>query len=165
MPKPPKTLNNMEKHLTQAEREAREAAEVAVLPDRVRVELKPPKYVKADKTAKKYWASILERMEGLSLLDDLDAEILGVYCSMLSRRDATQEVFDSALAESKGLSGEDRIETVEKLGDLQTKLQTLEKTILTYADKLGLTPTGRAHLARKRAAAAAVSPDDDLFGD
>ena len=48
-----------------------------------------------------------------------------------------------------------------------TKLQGQERSILQYADKLGLTPTGRVHLARKRAAQAngEVGDDDDLFGD
>jgi hypothetical protein len=45
------------------------------------------------------------------------------------------------------------------------KLQTLERNLLTYADKLGLTPTGRVRLAQKRAEAATFDPDGDLYGD
>nr|DAH46644.1 MAG TPA: terminase small subunit [Caudoviricetes sp.] len=44
------------------------------------------------------------------------------------------------------------------------KLQKLEKSILSYAKDLGLTPAGRAQLARKRAAAVEVDPDADLYG-
>ena len=46
-------------------------------------------------------------------------------------------------------------------------MQSLERNILQYAEKLGLTPSGRVRLAQKRAAAAAENkdPDGDLFGD
>jgi len=48
------------------------------------------------------------------------------------------------------------------------KMQSLERNILQYAEKLGLTPSGRVRLAQKRAQAAAAAqadPDGDLFGD
>ena len=52
---------------------------------------------------------------------------------------------------------------------VSAKMTTLEKTILQYADKLGLTPSGRVRLAQRRAAAAAAAaamdPDGDLYGD
>ena len=48
---------------------------------------------------------------------------------------------------------------------LTGKLQALERNLLQYAEKLGLTPTGRVRLAQKRAQAAAPEPDGDLFGD
>ena len=55
---------------------------------------------------------------------------------------------------------------VSKLDTLTGKLQALERNLLQYADKLGLTPAGRVRLAQKRAQAAAdPQPDDDLFGD
>lgn len=168
MPGRVKTLDSMDKHLTKGEIEAREQAEAAVIPDRAKARLEPPAHLKgkaADKRAVRYWKSILKRMEGLAILDDLDAETLGIYCSMLSRRDATQEVFNAALDESLHLEGDKRVEALGKLGDLQVKLQALEKTILSYADKLGLTPSGRVSLARKRATAADQTPADDLFGD
>lgn len=169
MPKAAKTLDNMSKNLTKAERSAREEAEAAVMPERTVVKLKPPAYVRSDKVAAKYWRGILKRMEGISLLDDLDTEILAVYCSMLSRRDATQAMFASLLKESEadGLDGESRVAILGKMDGLMVKLQGQERSILQYADKLGLTPSGRVHLARKRAAKAAgeVGDDDDLFGD
>ena len=46
---------------------------------------------------------------------------------------------------------------------LMAELGKLEKSILGYAKDLGLTPGGRAQLAKKRAGAAA-EPDADLFG-
>lgn len=169
MPKPAKSLDNMTKHLTKAEQSIRAEAEAATMPDRPSVKLKPPAYVRNDKVAAKYWRGILKRMEGISLLDDLDTEILAVYCSMLSRRDATQALFASLLEESEAddLDAKGRVDILGKLDSLMLKLQGQERSILQYADKLGLTPSGRVHLARKRAAKAAgeVGDDDDLFGD
>lgn len=169
MPKPVKTLENMAKHMTKAEQSIRADAETATLPNRPSVKLKPPAYVRADKTAAKYWREILKRMEGISLLDDLDTEILGVYCAMLSRRDTTQALFAAVLdqSEAQELDGETRVAVLGKLDGLMAKLQGQERSILQYADKLGLTPSGRVHLARKRAAKAAGEAEeaDDLFGD
>lgn len=169
MPKRAKASENMTKHSTKAEREAREEAEQALLPERPRVKLTAPAYVRSDKIAAKYWRGILKRMEGISLLDDLDTEILAVYCSMLSRRDATQALFASLLkkSETDDLEADARVAILGKMDNLMTKLQGQERSILQYADKLGLTPAGRVALARKRAAKAAGSPgeDDDLFGD
>ena len=59
----------------------------------------------------------------------------------------------------------DRVEAVGKLDALTGKLQALERNILQYAEKLGLTPSGRVRLAQRRAQEAAAEPDDDLFGD
>ena len=68
-------------------------------------------------------------------------------------------------------SAEDDPEAVEaaaaRLDAVSGKMQSLERNILQYAEKLGLTPSGRVRLAQKRAAAAAENkdPDGDLFGD
>ena len=169
MPSKPKTLDAMSKHLTKEELSAQVAAEAATLPDRPEVKLKQPSALKGDSAAQKYWKAILSRMEGISILDDLDSEILGVYCSMLSRRDTTQKVYADLLKESKSskLSADERVDLIEKLDGIISKLQAHERTILQYADKLGLTPAGRVSLARKRAQQAAgdTNPADDLFGD
>lgn len=42
-----------------------------------------------------------------------------------------------------------------KLDAVSGKMQSLERNILQYAEKLGLTPSGRVRLAQKRAQAAA----------
>lgn len=169
MAKQAKTLDVMSKNLTKAERTARDEAEAAVMPDRSRVNLKTPAYVRSDKAAAKYWRSILKRMEGISLLDDLDTEILAVYCSMLSRRDATQAMYAVLLREAEGeeLDSEAVVAALGKMEGLLVKLQGQERSILQYADKLGLTPSGRVALSRKRAAKVGgeVGDPDDLFGD
>lgn len=170
MPTPPKALDNMAKKLSQAERQARAEAERDLMPDRSDIKLVPPSYIaRGDNKALKYWNSILERMEGISLLDDLDAEVLGVYCSMLSRRDATQAMYKRLLKESKAkdLSPETLASIMGKLDSMLKQLQSQERTILQYADKLGLTPSGRVSLARKRAANVTEDsdPDADLYGN
>ena len=195
MPSAVKNSANMTKHLTQAELEARRQAEDEVLPQRRRTKLKKPGFVAGNKAANAYWNQILGRMEGLALLDDLDSEMLAGYCSMLARRDQTITLIsqlmdrlgvagavDAGKARKKKLSAmtdgewessaappemtaDELIEAVSKLDTLTGKLQALERNLLQYAEKLGLTPTGRVRLAQKRAQAAAPEPDGDLFGD
>ena len=64
------------------------------------------------------------------------------------------------------MTPDELIEAVSKLDTMTGKLQALERNLLQYAEKLGLTPSGRVRLAQKRAQAAAEpEPDDDLFGD
>ncbi len=161
-----KHSENMVKHLTKAELEARKAAEDAVMPERKAV-LKVPKSLHNDAAAKRYWKSILERMDGLAILDDLDGEMLAVYCSALSRRDSLNALCRALIANmEKEPSAGHRLEMTDRLDGLIGKLQGHEKTLLSYADKLGMTPEARARLARKRAAQeTARDPDDDLFGD
>lgn len=168
MPAQAKTLDNMDKHLTEAEREAREAAEDAVLPQREKIVLKSPTVVNADARAKKYWESILKRMDGLAILDDLDSEMLAGYVLMLSRRDRLAKVNQELMAAAKAKKDpEAMLEAVDKLDSLTGKLQALERNLMNYAEKLGLTPSGRVRLAQKRARAAVEDqdPDADLFGD
>ena len=59
MPAAVKASENMSKHLTKAEREVREQAEAAVLPDRGRAaKLKKPAIVSSSKRANAYWNQI-----------------------------------------------------------------------------------------------------------
>lgn len=166
MPANVKSLENQEKHLTKAEVEAREAAEAEILPTRT-AQLKLPRTLNKDPGAKRYWKSILDRMEGLAILDDLDSEMLVVYCSALSRKDSLQALCRELMAQAdKESNPEVRLELVEKLDGLLTKVQNHEKTLLSFANNLGMTPEARVRLARKRAAKAAnPEPADDLFGD
>lgn len=197
MPTAAKPTENMSKHLTQSEREAREQAEADVLPDRGREpKLKKPAIVSSNKRANAYWNQILKQMDGLVLLDDLDSTVLAGYCSMLARRDQTALLVsqlmdrlgvkdaveigakrrkkDSALSDQEwedsakskpAMTPDELVEAVGKLDALTGKLQSLERNVLQYADKLGLTPAGRVRLAQKRSAAMGEAQTDDLFGD
>ena len=67
MPAPVKATENMNKHLTDAEQQARQAAEDALLPKRDKITLKPPAYINKDKDARRYWTLTLKRLEGVAL--------------------------------------------------------------------------------------------------
>lgn len=164
MPTPVSRVDNMAKHLTNEEKAAREAAEKSVR--RECVSLTKPAFVVG--SAKKYWEQTLARMEGIELLDDLDSETLGLYCDQLARRDELERLRKQAVREyRRRMKADDAPKALEFLGQadgLAGKVASLERQILQYADKLGLTPSGRFRIARKRAGAIATDPDDDLFG-
>ncbi|MBQ4426638.1 MAG: P27 family phage terminase small subunit [Oscillospiraceae bacterium] len=168
MPKSPKPVENMTKHLTQDEREARTAAEEEFIPRRAEVILIMPPGMSLK--AKTYWKSILQRLEdsGTMLLDDLDSETFGLYCNLLARRDRLDSVCNqlmSRLSKAKD-SADQNLEVIEKLDGVMAKLSKMETLILQYAEKLGMTPSGRIRLAQKKAAKIAADLDtDDLFGD
>ena len=171
MPTPAKPLENMNKNLTDEERQLREQAEEGVIPDRGRESrMEKPAIMTKNAAAGRYWRKVLERMDGLVILGDLDSDALGVYCVMMARYEAQCRLLAQA---AKGLKeARDDPEAVEeaaaRLDAVSGKMQSLERNILQYAEKLGLTPSGRVRLAQKRAQAAAEArgdPDGDLYGD
>lgn len=170
MPTPPKASENMNKHMTQAEQDARQKAEEGILPDRGReVTLKMPAIMAGNTAAKRYWKNVLERMDGLVILDDLDSDTLGVYCVMMARYEVQCKLLTAVSKQLK--AAKDDAEKVEaaaaRISEVNGKMQSLERNILQYAEKLGLTPSGRIRLAQKRAdrAAEAADSDSDLYGD
>lgn len=156
MPTPAKALDAMSKNLTSDEKDARSQAEASVTPDRGEVTLKKPAWLTG--RGKKYWDSILKRMEGTSILDDLDAEMLAIYCSQLQERDALQKDLAKARKEEEP--------DMELILALTKQLNAKDSKIRDYASDLGCTPSGRVRLAQKRAAAAveAIDLNGDLFG-
>ena len=171
MPTPSKALDNMSKNLTEEERKLREQAEEGVIPDRGRESrMEKPAIMTKNAAASRYWRKVLERMDGLVILDDLDSDALGVYCVMLARYEQQCKVLAQVTKALKnaGENPEAASDAVAKLDAVSGKMQSLERNILQYAEKLGLTPSGRVRLAQKRAQAAAearADPDGDLFGD
>ena len=169
MPTPVKALENMSKNLTDEERQLREQAEEGVIPDRGRESrMEEPAIMTKNPAARRYWRKVLERMEGLVILDDLDSDALGVYCVMMARYEQQCRLLTVAFRSLKDAEGDPEAvaDAVSKLDTLSGKMQSVERNILQYAEKLGLTPAGRVRLAQKRAAAAeAKDPDGDLFGD
>ena len=158
MPTPAKTLDAMSKNLTRDEKDARLEAEASVTPDRGEVVLKRPSWLTG--RGKKYWDSILARMEGTAILDDLDAEMLAIYCSQLQERDALQADLKKARAPNDGEDPD-----MELILSLTKQLNAKDSKIRDYASDLGCTPSGRVRLAQKRSAAAEAEPNGDLFGD
>ncbi len=171
MPTPSKAMDNMSKKMTAEERELRAQAENDVIPDRGgHVNLKPPPIMTGIPGASGFWKSTLKRMEGLAILDDLDSDALGVYCVMMARYKQQCALLNLASKQLKraGRDADAVSKAVEQIDAVSAKMTTLEKTILQYADTLGLTPSGRVRLSPRGAAgaaAAAADPDGDLFGD
>lgn len=171
MPTPVKSLDNMRKNLTEEERQLREHAEEGVIPDRGRESrMEKPAIMTKNAVAGRYWRKVLERMDGMVILDDLDSDALGVYCVMMARYETQCKLLSLASKQLKDAQDDPQAiaDAVTKLDAVSGKMQSLERNILQYAEKLGLTPSGRVRLAQKRAQAAAdakVDPDGDLFGD
>ena len=156
MPTPVKSLDNMTKHLTRAEIEARSGQE-AVLPSRTP---KKPKLIIQDKAAGKHWSRILKAMEGLEIIDILDTDTLAIYCAKLARRDTLQ----AAYLKWRSLYDDDpENATLKIMIGLSSELQSIERDLLTYASKLGLTPESRVRLAKRLAEQEEYDPDADLF--
>lgn len=171
MPTPPKALDNMSKNLTDEERQLRQQAEEGVIPDRGRESrMEKPAIMTKNAAAGRYWKKVLDRMDGLVILDDLDSDALGVYCVMMARYETQCRLLASASKALKDAKSDPEAvaDAVSKLDTVSGKMQSLERNILQYAEKLGLTLSGRVRLAQKRAQAAADArsdPDGDLFGD
>lgn len=147
MPTPVKSLDNMSKHLTKAEIDARSDQETAAMPSRTP---KAPRGFQAGTRQRKIWNRVLEDMAGYDILDRLDTDALEIYCRQLVRLQDLRELLDN----STGYK-----DTVE----LSREIRGLEATILNYATKLGLTPEGRARLAKRMAEQEEYDPDADLF--
>lgn len=171
MPTPVKSLDNMNKNLTNEERQIREQAEEGVIPDRGRESrMEKPAIMTKNAAAGRYWRKVLERMKGLVILDDLDSDALGVYCVMMARYENQCKLLSLAAKQLKDAKDDPEAiaNAAAKLDAVSGKMQSLERNILQYAEKLGLTPSGRVRLAQKRAQAAAdarADLDGDLFGD
>jgi phage terminase small subunit len=179
VPTPAKNLENSTKHRTQAELDARAQAESSATPSRDKVQLRKPKLISKDKAANKYWHAILKEVQtsGAELLDNLDSEAFAGYCSMLAMRDRLATVTPMLIETTKQLENmaidnpEENIEAVLKAAaqalksceGLSQNRMKLDTTILSYAEKLGLTPSGRARLAVKRAQQEETDDLDDLL--
>lgn len=176
MPTPSKRAANMNKHLTREEREQREAAEQGSMPHRGKPR-RSGALVSGDKGAKAYWDKIWAEMEELEILDTLDAPALAGLCSMLSLRDRLARLGPALLKALEALEDQcdPRTESgraalselagmLRQANALTDKRLRIDAQILGYADKLGLTPSGRSRLAARKAAQEPPDEDDDLFG-
>ena len=130
------------KHWTKAEVEARRAAAEETQRD-TRAYLKAPDWLTEE--AKQVWESTRRKLRGIELLDNLDTELLAIYCDAVAKyREA-----------SKNMDPES--------SDSIKAVQAWARIISVYADKLGLSPAGRARLAKKKAEKE-TDPFADTFG-
>lgn len=115
------------KNWTKAEMEARLVATGKTTRKR-KVRLKPPEWLGDE--ALLIWKRIIRQTRELELLDALDESMLAVYCDVYVQYSAL-----SMLPEKTAEDGKSQ--------------QALARLMSGYADKLGLTPAGRARLAKK----------------
>ena len=126
------------KHWTQKQVESRQKAE-EMGKRKTKVRLVAPPWLSEE--ALRVWNRVKRQAAGLELLDNLDAEMLAVYCdAVVQYREESERLkyFDVAV------EGNTRM-------DLVKSIQSWARLISSYADKLGFTPSGRARLAKKRA--------------
>ena len=153
MPTPPKKLGNLKKHLTSEEIKKREAAEAATVQSGKRRYIKKPPKIAGNPQAKKIWSRTIRALEGIDLLGNADADTLAQYCMISARIELLEEKLFGG-----GAASEDAA--------LLSRLEAAERLQLSYADKLGLTPQGRARLAVRAAQAPEEPPEErDLYGD
>ena len=174
MPTPTKAAENSTKHRTKSELAARESAEKTTSPERDKVHLRKPRLISRDKAANAYWNAILRELKGtgVELLDNLDSEVFAGYCSLLAMRDRVATVVPALMEMTKQLEHQavdnpeadmeavfqQAAEILKTCSALSQSRNKLDNTILSYAEKLGLTPSGRSRLAVKRAQA--EEPDE-----
>src|SRR5512139_1169460 len=100
MPTRPVNANNMSvggaknggKHWTKPEVDARQAAS-GMARRRTRVVLKPPEWVKENEKTLRVWKDTVKKLRGIELLDNLDTEILAVYCdAVVHYRESSKEL-------------------------------------------------------------------------
>ena len=137
------------KHWTKEEVEARQQAETKVR-RKNRTTLKPPAWLKGDGLL--VWKDIRKKLRGIELLDNVDSDLLAIYCdAIVHYRESTQLLREKAVnEEGKPVFQEDLIKAT----------QAWARIVTQYAEKLGLTPGGRARWAKK----AAEAPKDE-FGE
>lgn len=147
-----KAVDNLRGHLTNEEKEERAAREEMFSRDEVM--LKIPEYLNDDDVAKSFWEQICKDAEEFKIFDNLDCDVLGTYCSIMSRVVMLRRKYWSAI---KGHRKNSEILGISKELRFQESLQ------LNYAGKLGLTPEARMRLAQK-IVIPEDDPDDDLYG-
>lgn len=100
----------------------------------------PPRELSAE--AQKNWDRIISEMAEWKVFDKVDADLIAVYCETLVRYEDAQRLA------SKGL-------LIKAHGGMFVKnpaipiLESSAKILTVLADKLGLSPSGRARLAVK----------------
>jgi len=115
------------KHWTDAEKNARIEAERGLYRDKVK--LVKPKWLTG--RAAILWKWHIKQSKDLKILDNLDTTSLAIYCDLSAKY---EKLSPKAI----------------ELTDI-TKLVTIQKALVSHADKLGFTPHARARLAQKAA--------------
>ncbi|MHB0922596.1 MAG: phage terminase small subunit P27 family [Bellilinea sp.] len=135
------------KHWTRAEVESRQkAADGIKRPTRVTIRM--PGWL--DENAQAVWKRVRKQIAGLDLLDNVDAEMLAIYCDAVARYSQTVTGMVEIQKDGNPIVRDEEIKAA----------QSWARIVAAYADKLGLSPASRARLAKKRA-----DEDRDPFGE
>jgi P27 family predicted phage terminase small subunit len=137
------------KHWTRAEVESRQAAQ-EMTKRKTKVRLIAPDWLSP--AALEIWKKVKKQVVGLDLLDNLDTEMLAIYCDAVAQYRVETEKL-------RRFTREDG-EVIDR-GDMIKAVQSWARIVSTYAEKLGFTPSGRARLIKKRA----EEIERDRFGD
>jgi P27 family predicted phage terminase small subunit len=145
MPTPPVSVDHLAvghksggKHWTKLEVESRQTAAEGAK-KKGRVVMIPPPWLSEE--ALKVWHRVRRQVRGLELLDNLNTEMLAVYCDAVSQyRDACHKL-------------KEPISEVSPIAraDLIKEIQAWARLISSYAEKLGFTPAARVRLVKKKA--------------
>lgn len=144
MPEPLKALENQRGHRTKAERAARSAAESELR--RKRVNLRAPDWMSDD--AREIWERTKRQLKAFELLDNVDAEMLAIYCDACAHYQTITKLMRQVSEDGKPMATSDQVK----------EMQAWSRIVLAYAEKLGISPTARARLARRKAVA--QEPDE-----
>lgn len=126
------------KHWTAAEVESRQRAAEG-FKRRTRITLRRPDWL--SENARRVWERVRRQLHGIELLDNLDVEMLAIYCDAVARY---QQFSRGMVIEREGGTqiGQDEV--------IKTA-QAWARIVAAYADKLGLSPAARARLAKRKA--------------
>ena len=133
------------KHWTADEVAARKAAANSL--KRAEINIIAPDYLTSG--ALFVWNRVMNDTKQIELLDNLDVDILAMYCDAVDKYQTLSTILSSGKVESAVDS------------DAMKMLQGWSRIISSCADKLGFTPGARARLIKKRAGAA----PKDKFGE
>lgn len=131
------------KHWTKAQAEARKKA-LESAKRKTPVRLTAPDWLAGD--ALLIWKKIKKQAAGLDLLDNLDCDVLAVYCDAVARYRAEGQLLTRLDAGEKAW-----IDAGMNRSDLVKSIQSWARLISNYAEKLGFNPSSRARLVKKRA--------------
>lgn len=130
MPTPYKRIENMAKHMTKAEREARLNAEQGLRHATPRVIIKAPKWLSPE--ARAIFDQTKKRMASFEVLESSDADVLALYADAVANYKTT-------------------VDALKDTGKGADVAQSWSRLALSLAEKLGISASGRARLARKKA--------------
>jgi P27 family predicted phage terminase small subunit len=139
------------KHWTQKEVTARKEAAAGM--QRSRVRLRPPDWLMLDPLTADVWKRTIRRLKGFVIMDDLDSDSLAVYCQAVAGFEslAKNPVPPPVKSGDPEVDWDRQMTYRAAVANRDEEMRKWSRTIVTYAEKLGLTPNGRARLARRKA--------------